>query len=804
MSDEDSPPKRKKLPERTRQRKLRKRLHQSQNIEHIKEPAESSAFVDSDDSSSSFELEDAQPSQQTSCSTADSQFGNTSTNVSTDNPEVSNASYIQDEESALDSWSDDNQTAQAQSDLQNTTSNEEDLSQPSCPEQNYSASDPSSPDHSSPESSPSGSSPSDSEESDSDNHENSEESDSDNHDNIFIPAEGILGDNQVQNEIHIREQDDPVCRCTDITVGEVLFMSLSLGFRHVLSFNAIKDYIAMLNTIFKKEVIPATLYNLLKFAEPDRSQDLYHIYCPNCHTYLLGVQEEDLSREISCTCGWQIEKAKSADSFFMSLGMESQLKKLLEKDGIAENLNYRFTRQKINEASLEDVYDGELYKKLSAPGQPLSNPENISFSWNTDGVPYGKTSHQQIYPIYVMINELPPKLRVKNMLMVGIWVGKSKPKMEVLLQPFVNECNQLSSTGFNWHHNGEDIHSLVIPMCCCVDSQERYKLLNHRGFMGYYGCTFCEHPGDHVPKTGIRFGMLDDAPAARTHDTMEQCMLDADREKRVIKGCRGLSPLINLSYFDLAQGPVPDFLHYTENVVCDHLEYILSKISEDDVLRISERALQITTPSAMTRMPRELKFRAKFTANEWRSFLVIYGPAIMRGIVPNKYLSHFALLSYAMHILLQKSISLPQLQFCDKLLILYCIYLDKYFKIGKMTYCVHLLLHVVQGVLNHGPVWTHTCFPFEGKNKEILGWAKSPFRVAKGVARKYFMSKNLPSLASRFDVSDTVLDYCSGLHAKRLWISVRDGNCVTLGRATEYQLLNDEGIALQQLDIGIN
>lgn len=108
----------------------------------------------------------------------------------------------------------------------------------------------------------------------------------------------------------------------------------------------------------------------------------------------------------------------------MSLGMQSQLKKLLETDGIAESLNYRFIRKKINESALEDVYDGMLYKKWSAPGQPLSNPDNISLSWNTDGIPLGKSSHQQIYPMYVMINELPPKLRVKNMLMVGIWVRK--------------------------------------------------------------------------------------------------------------------------------------------------------------------------------------------------------------------------------------------------------------------------------------------------------------------------------------------------------------------------------------------
>ena len=48
------------------------------------------------------------------------------------------------------------------------------------------------------------------------------------------------------------------------------------------------------------------------------------------------------------------------------------------------------------------------------PGGILSqdNPLNISFSFNTDGVaPYKSSNKQNFWPIFLVINELPPRLR---------------------------------------------------------------------------------------------------------------------------------------------------------------------------------------------------------------------------------------------------------------------------------------------------------------------------------------------------------------------------------------------------------
>ena len=66
---------------------------------------------------------------------------------------------------------------------------------------------------------------------------------------------------------------------------------------------------------------------------------------------------------------------------------------------------------KYDETAIEDVYDGCLYQKLSEGNGFLSNPDNISLLGNTDGVALVRSSRAGVWPIYYVINELPPRER---------------------------------------------------------------------------------------------------------------------------------------------------------------------------------------------------------------------------------------------------------------------------------------------------------------------------------------------------------------------------------------------------------
>ena len=57
------------------------------------------------------------------------------------------------------------------------------------------------------------------------------------------------------------------------------------------------------------------------------------------------------------------------------------------------------------------MYDGKLYKSLSVPGGFLESASNISFLGNTDGVALIRSSSYGVWPVFLVINELPPLQR---------------------------------------------------------------------------------------------------------------------------------------------------------------------------------------------------------------------------------------------------------------------------------------------------------------------------------------------------------------------------------------------------------
>lgn len=57
---------------------------------------------------------------------------------------------------------------------------------------------------------------------------------------------------------------------------------------------------------------------------------------------------------------------------------------------------------------INDIMDGEEYRKHCQPGGFLANQNNFSLIFNTDGIPLFKSSGVGIWPVYLAVNELSP------------------------------------------------------------------------------------------------------------------------------------------------------------------------------------------------------------------------------------------------------------------------------------------------------------------------------------------------------------------------------------------------------------
>ena len=71
---------------------------------------------------------------------------------------------------------------------------------------------------------------------------------------------------------------------------------------------------------------------------------------------------------------------------------------------------------------------------------------------NTDGVSIFKSSRTTVWPVYLQIVNLNPSIRYRqeNILTCAIWVGQSKPNMDTIFAPILQDLNHMNVVGFNF------------------------------------------------------------------------------------------------------------------------------------------------------------------------------------------------------------------------------------------------------------------------------------------------------------------------------------------------------------------
>ncbi len=69
---------------------------------------------------------------------------------------------------------------------------------------------------------------------------------------------------------------------------------------------------------------------------------------------------------------------------------------------------WKTSARRVYDGMIRDVYDGSLYRKHQ---EFLTAPGNVSFIVNTDGVQLFRSSAYSIWPIWLVMNELPPNER---------------------------------------------------------------------------------------------------------------------------------------------------------------------------------------------------------------------------------------------------------------------------------------------------------------------------------------------------------------------------------------------------------
>ena len=232
-------------------------------------------------------------------------------------------------------------------------------------------------------------------------------------------------------------------------------------------------------------------------------------------------------------------------TFFVMLDVASPILKLIESN--YEYYNYIVNERVHEKGCVQDIHDGKLYRKFVKSLSDADKHRYASVTFNTDGAPLFKSSNHSIWPIYLMVNELPYYVRTKELILVGLWFGKKKPNMNVFFGPFVEKINSLSTKGVECMINGTKILIKIFALVCCVDSVALVPVNGFVQFNGSYGCNQCLHPGEFVksnPKNkrsgNIKYPLLNTVPKERNvKDTLKH-MEEASTSKKPVFGVKGL------------------------------------------------------------------------------------------------------------------------------------------------------------------------------------------------------------------------------------------------------------------------
>ncbi|KAK3916627.1 Halomucin [Frankliniella fusca] len=530
----------------------------------------------------------------------------------------------------------------------------------------------------------------------------------------------------------------PLQMDAELTTREAVAMVLSLADKNNLNYEMIIKILMILHSILGNSALPVTKKQLWSVLNKHDAGIRKHAYCSRCFAELGFIRL--LPNPVVCACGWS--KPKGKVKYFITLNIRAQLERLLTLPGVWEKLQYPRQREKESPDSIEDILDGEAYQHLRAAENGPS-PADLTYTFNLDGFKLSDSSKTEAWPIFIKVNEFPPNLRQKHVILGGLWVDKDYVHFNLFMKTFVRQANKLSTTGLTWQLNGEEKVTRFFPTCCVADAKGRAGIMRMSTHTGNFGCTFCEHQGVKLegsmkfPTPGT---VVNRVRRHRGQEYVEEVVIQP-AELRTDQN--DLHPIYK---------GVTDF----------HTELLLEGIPDVYSVGVNERAVinhrlrRILTPTHITRKPREIDLRHMWKGSEWRNWLLFYGVPCMIDIVPNRYLRHFGLLSKAIFLLTRDVITEETLQIADRTLNEYVNLFQEVYGPQNMRFNVHILTHLVQCVRNWGPLWAHSTFPFESWNGRLAKKMSSPKGAIDQIVMRYLMHSLISSIPGNEQISDNV------------------------------------------------
>lgn len=389
------------------------------------------------------------------------------------------------------------------------------------------------------------------------------------------------------------------------------------------------------------------------------------------------------------------------DHHFLVMPLEVQLRRILP------HVHSQLGKHAVRDGCVSDVVTGQEYEGDRRAGR-------ITLTFRYDGVPLD--SKLSIWPILCTINELPYAERRRNVLLHTLWLGRGRPHVQSFFTPFINELHRLSNKGFRWTDDtGAERRTTVTAQVCVCDSNARSMLQNLQSLGGEFGCSFCYHRGELVPK-GRGFTRV--YPVQTDGCGLRQTM-----------GVRGPSPLVLLPSFDIIKGFLPNYMQcFCLGVVPEFVDLWFDSghahkpfhLTPQHLQDLDEALCALQTPHEIRLKPRRLSDRKRWAASEWRAFALLYSPVLLEDVLPILYHVHWMLLISALHTLLSPFATRDELRHAEASLLQFVAQVPSLYGLENYSFSCHLLTHLAQSARDWGLLWANSASAFEGATRRLL------------------------------------------------------------------------------------
>ncbi|XP_043480061.1 uncharacterized protein LOC122509849 [Leptopilina heterotoma] len=606
---------------------------------------------------------------------------------------------------------------------------------------------------------------------------------------------------------------DTICTPVAVSQGELLLMFLKFAVVNELTHTAVVELFKAVNCIFTTNVLPDTGYFIDKLFFSSKFV-IYHAICPECQNYAGTFNRSCIQKE----CEFCKEKfsvnGKNFTNFYATFDIKNNVKSCLERN---DNYYNHVMQDRIQETDIfSDIYDGRAYSDFVQSLPPEDKHQYVTFTFNCDGAPVFESSNTSIYPIQLMINELPFEVRTKETIVAALWFGKSKPNMNVFLKGYVDQMNELTDSRVECVIQGEARLIRPFAICCSVDSVARYSMQGVGPHNSYYPCNWCLQKGKYIrnkANTGgcVKFPIMKKVPEERNEDNFLNCLEylingpstetvqdvmeevnegqeqnqgheqeeeedvgekedeEEEEEEEHAYGVRHVTPLNLLQNFKMIDGFVPEDMHCERlGVGAQFTNIWIRKLSRKDLTTIDNLLESFSVPHQTMRLTRSITDRAYWKAKEWENWILFYSIPIMQLFLSIKLLTHWAQFVEAFYISQKTSITKTDIERNEELLKRFIVDIEPNYSKAAMTFNVHQLWHRPKSLTNWGPSWAHNAFAFEAGNGKILRMINSANGVTHQICRKLSMSQS-DSLLSNIILpksSARVKKYCFNLENK--------------------------------------